>query len=728
LNEEERKKLVDILELDASITFNKAKKFLGLKPKEWKFSLESGGEKNLIGNRINSKLKDIFGDAWENFSAEDRDKVLHDLTSFEKEWALAKRAKEKWGLSQEKAEELGRLKLEKGYCNLSLKAIRKLLPFLEQGLSYPEAATKVYGSFRTRTEIQEKLPSVDEALRALRNPVVHRSLSELRRCVNPIIHKYGKPDIIRVELARDLKQTRRQREERIKTMRANENVRKSAAMELEKNGIANPSRSDILKYQLAEECNWICPYTQKSIGWSALFGKNPEFDVEHIIPFSRSLDDSFMNKTLCNREENARKRNRTPFESYGNDPDRYELILQSVGRFKGKARREKYSRFIIQSTEIFEDFSARHLNDTRYASKEAVNLLSHLYGSTTDIEGRLRIQTVKGPITALLRNFFGINSILGDGGKTREDHRHHAIDALVVALTSPLMIKNLSAHAARYGYLHRVPYGESVPPWEGAVEEAAETVKKIIPVHRRSLNLSGPLHEETFYGHGPEKKTAVIRTRLEDMTANDANKIVDPAVRNAVLAKLVELGEENPKKAFARPENRPLLTGRDGRSRWVNSARIEIKLDTFSVGSGDNIRNVQSERNHHMEIYATFDEQGNEIKWDGEVVSLFEAYQRRKNRQSVIKKDFGQGKRFKFSLSSGDIVEMEAVKGKREIFVVRTVPLSKQIAFVKVNDARMKKDILKAVDWITKFPNTLRSTNCRKVFLTPFGEVRYAND
>jgi CRISPR-associated endonuclease Csn1 len=69
-------------------------------------------------------------------------------------------------------------------------------------------------------------------------------------------------------------------------------------------GINSPSGNDIVKYLLAKECEMICPYTGRSISRNGLFGTNPEFEIEHIIPLSISLDDSFVNKTLCFCEEN----------------------------------------------------------------------------------------------------------------------------------------------------------------------------------------------------------------------------------------------------------------------------------------------------------------------------------------------------------------------------------------------------------------------------------------
>ena len=234
----------------------------------------------------------------------------------------------------------------------------------------------------------------------VRNPVVNRSINQTRKIVNAVIGKYGKPDYIHIELARDMKNSKKRREEYTKEVKSNEKNREWAKkIILEQAGIENPSREDVLRVLLGEECGWICPYTGRSISISGILGKNSQFDIEHIIPFSRSLDDSFLNKTLCYHEENRNvKKNQAPYEAYGNSP-KYEEIIQRVSRFNGQCMAKKLYRFKLKNTEELEDFSNRQLNDTRYASREAVGFLSSLYGGEIDKDGTRRIQAVTGGIT-----------------------------------------------------------------------------------------------------------------------------------------------------------------------------------------------------------------------------------------------------------------------------------------------------------------------------------------
>jgi CRISPR-associated endonuclease Csn1 len=227
-----------------------------------------------------------------------------------------------------------------------------VLPLLEKGKTYSEALVDAYGV--TSDEGSRTLP--DQPLDILpplskvttvRNPIVQRALSETRKVVNAILRRYGKPDKIRIELARDLKKNAKQREAVIKRMRTNETANQKAKERLAREeGLQKFSRTDILKVLLFEECGGHCPYTNEPINWNDLFGDHPRFDIEHIIPFSRCFDDSFMNKPLCLASENRNvKGKKTPWEAYGSNPERFEEIIERVSRFKGDGKDSKLWRF-----------------------------------------------------------------------------------------------------------------------------------------------------------------------------------------------------------------------------------------------------------------------------------------------------------------------------------------------------------------------------------------------
>jgi CRISPR-associated endonuclease Csn1 len=209
----------------------------------------------------------------------------------------------------------------------------------------------------------------------LRNPAVMRALTELRKVVNSIIRQFGRPEIVRIELARDLKKSRKDRKRAADRAEENRKERAAAVQRILKElpnqfgSEHDVRRSDIVKVLLAEECNWRCPFTGNSFGWTDLLGSNPKVDVAHIYP-RRYLDDSFPNLTLCMAEENRhRMGDNLPSDAYGQDAERWAEILERVKEFQGSLKFEKLRRF--QITEVPEDFASRQLNDTRHASVKA---------------------------------------------------------------------------------------------------------------------------------------------------------------------------------------------------------------------------------------------------------------------------------------------------------------------------------------------------------------------
>lgn len=732
LESDERKKLLVRLETQEELKFSQARKLLGL-PAGFSFNLERGGEERLVGNRTGAKLRRIFGERWDAFTQEQRDAIVEDVRSFESDQALSRKGLGKYELDPEAAKALGSLELEPGYCGLSRQALAKLVPLLEEGVAYTTAVQQIYGD-QGETPGTALLPSVCSAIEQrlipqLRNPAVNRVLVELSKVVNAIIGRYGKPDRVRIELARDLKKPREARKRISQQMRLNEKARKAASSKiLNETDNSSPSREDVERVLLAEECNWECPYTGKPISIGTLLGEVSQFDVEHIIPFSRSLDNSFMNKTLCYHEENRhRKRNKTPFEAYGSNASEWEAILQRVARFRGDAREQKKRRFLMETTEEFEDFTQRQLNDTRYASTLAAKYLNILYGS----DYRKHIQVSTGSVTKYVRDVWNLNKILGDGGvKSRDDHRHHAVDAIAIALTSPKTVKALSQAAERAETEKRKWFAKMPPPWDSFLQDVQAVVDKIVVSHRVSRKVNGRLHEDTFYSvnHRDEKGNprVHVRKRIDALSAKEVDAIVDTRVRVHVKEKLAELGIEEPKRAFATRENHPLLPSQKGSGTPIHKVRVGRVAATFQVAKDCRARYVTTDSNHHMEVLETTDHQGR-VKWNDLIVSQYEALQRLRRREPVVVRDHGGRGTFLFSLSSGDSIEMDDDDGNRSLFVVRTVSKD-YVAFVRSRDARLSKDIVAAKEWGALRLNGIRRRNCRKVVVTPLGEVRRAND
>lgn len=737
LTEEERNRLVEKLDMEGDQEFSKIRKLLGLSGRTTKFNLERGGEKKIPGNRTTSRLVPTFGfDRWKALDESQKNAAVEDWRATVKEEILAKHGVDIWGLDEENAKKFSNVSLESGYCSFSVKAIKKLLPHLETGMRLQETIKEEYSErWARKGEPQPSLPPVDKSgLSTLTNPIVHRSLSELRRVVNNIISEYGKPDVVKIELARDLKQNAKDRAETSFKMRENQKAREKAAAEIIKEcGISEPSQRDILKYLLAEECEWTCPYTGRKITMSNLISSNPQFDIEHIIPFDRCLDDSYMNKTLCEVNENRIKGKRTPYEAY-HGTTKWDEIIQRVKSFKGNARNAKLRRFLMNPQEVsrlLDDFTARQLNDTRWAARWAKQYLGLLYGGVesngVDSTGKLRVQVTSGQTTAFLRNEWNLNSILGDGpGKSRDDHRHHLVDAVVVALTDQGVVKGLSEAASRAGVVGRRLFDRLRLPWEGFDEQVREAVKKTIVSHRVSHRVRGALHKETFYGRLRKdergKNYVHVRVPIESMSMKDIEKVVDIRVRRAIEEKLLELSGQPPSKAFKDKSNHPVIKDRRGNLIPIHRVRIKEAMDEYL--QLDDCRVVRSDRNHHVEIYEYVDKKGN-TKWDSRVVSLIEAYNRVKSGQPAVNREIGEGKKFLFSLGLRDTIELLNEHNEKAYFTIHSLWTSKVIVFAPANDARKSKEATKGHMLV---PESLRVRMCRKVIVTPTGQVRYASN
>jgi len=735
LNETQRRTLISELGKKRELKLDRVRAILDLPETGYMLNLEEGEQNKLVGNKTAAALTKVFGRTlWHKFSDAERDRILEDVRSIEDDEVLKRRATEVWGLDEQKGQKLCNVGLEPGYCALSRKALKKILPGLEKAKSRTEVLQEIYG--HQTVGVHQDLPSVEQSGILVMNPAVHRALTELRKVVNAIIREYGKPDRIRIELARDLKQPRKERMVRSKRMAANRAARDEQKEYIkEQTGNEYPSKEDVVKLQLAKECGYVCPYTQLPMSRARLLGHSAEFEIDHIIPISRCLDDSFANLLLCHVEANRKKGNRTPFEAFGDTPD-WERILGRVRKFTGHLKSEKLRRFQLTEDQVIErfgEFAARQLNDTRYTTKLAGRYLSLLYGGRSGVQGIRGIETTKGAITNHLRNAWELNRILSDGpGKSRNDHRHHAVDAIVIALTDPGMVKRLSNAAERSSATgHRRWWREVEPPWDGFVSDVRETIHGVVVSHRVSRKVKGPLHEETYYGHKEGSEYVRLRKPLGSgkgkLSQTEIPDIVDDAIRQRVQLKLEELGEPDPKKAFKSPENHPFLQTLDGGRIPIHRVRLKKKAAVIPVGDGVRRRHVMTGRNHHVEIVETTDNKGN-VRWEDHVVTLYDAVQRHKAGRPIVKRDHGRGKKLVFSLSLKESVRMKNQQG--DWILARVVGISKNdIEFRENRDARSDTEIRKAgYGRIRCSAEKLRKHEPQKMLITPAGEVRRAND
>lgn len=745
LTADERIILIDLLETHGDQTFTAAKRALGL-PRNFRFNFEEGGESRFLGNRTNSKLRQIFGERWDIFEQTQKIAIIEDCLTIANEAALDRRAKGTWGLDDDQAQALVDVKLDSGYCALSRIALKKILPYLEEGESYIGSVNRAYPE-RLRPKILEKLPPVAAVMPQLRNPVVARTLAELRKIVNRIVATYGKPAAIRLEMARDMRKSQRQRQESTKRNRQRERQRSKVADKLLKEcGIQRPSRRDIEKALLWEECNGQCPYTGKQIAICDLFGSAPKFDIEHIIPFSRCLDNSFANKTLCCLDANRRiKQKKTPWEAYGGNPTKWAEIVERVGKFKGDLAKAKLERFAMREAEEWEGFVNRQLNDTRYASRLAVEYLAPLYGGVVDADGSIRIQPGRGGITAFVRGVWGLNRILGsDGRKSRDDHRHHAIDAIAIALTEPKTFQMLKDAAGRAQQERRHLFGHVTPPWPNMFAETKACIEQLVISHRPARKVSGPLHKKTLYGKPRTDKNGktyvTVRKIIDDkISASDLHKIIDDSVRTAIFKKIIETGG-NPekltsamiKKAFSDSNAPPMIIGKKDKSTPIYKARVAKSDKTITIGNGARVRQVITMANSHIEIFSVRQPKGNG-RWEGRLVSRYEAMHRLRTKQPIVDRHHESGT-FVCSLAPGDMITV-VENGYQGLYRVTCVSIDRQgsreypiVKYVSHKDARKMKVIEKEKEHFKKPLEKLRKKQCRKVIVSAFGKIRYSND
>lgn len=334
-------------------------------------------------------------------------------------------------LDEETIEKLSKIDM-KGYGHLSLHVLREILPYLEEGMVYSDAMQKAgHNHSEHNFEKQKYLGTkeVYDVIGGVTSPVVKRALSQTVKVIDAVIRQYGSPYAINIELARDMSMTKDERDKLKK-----ENDARAAKNEAIRENIAKlnamPNSTNVLKYKLYEEQDHKCAYSMETLDINHLF-EDGYYEIDHIIPYSRSFDDSFNNKVLVLKRENQNKRNSTPveyFERIGRDYDEVLAFWKAVYQKRNRKKLE-----FLQKKEINEsEWKNRALNDTRYASRMLANLIKdYLLFDEKSKDKYGRVETVKGAITSYLRRFWGVQKIREDGDK------HHAVDAAIIACVTP---------------------------------------------------------------------------------------------------------------------------------------------------------------------------------------------------------------------------------------------------------------------------------------------------
>ncbi len=322
-----------------------------------------------------------------------------------------------------------------GYGHLSNAAYDRIIPFLEEGLTYDKACEAAGFDFRDQTHEKQKFLKVIDP-EEIRNPVVLRALTQSRKVINAMIREYGTPGAVHIEVAREMSKPYEERKN-IKKMIESNRAEKDKVVEFMKKEFPmfrnrDPKAFDVLKYKLYREQHGKCLYSGLAIDLNRIFGEDGYVEVDHILPMSRTMDDSYMNKVLVLQKENRNKRNQTPFEWFGRDAKRwaeFEAIIKVVPY-------KKQLNLLRKSLgeEQTKDFMSRNLNDTRYIAR----FFSKFVRDHLIIESG-KVVCVNGQLTAFLRTRFGLGNL-----KDRSEDIHHAVDAVMIAIANEAMMKRAS--------------------------------------------------------------------------------------------------------------------------------------------------------------------------------------------------------------------------------------------------------------------------------------------
>ena len=637
---EQKKELFDFLNLTDKISITQLKKKLKLTPADdyyinlKKDSLEGNKTISSIRKALSNEREDILefkittqtkqvvtqltGEAIEqpvilsDFEKEPLFRLWHLLYSVEEAETLIKNLQEDFTLTEQQAKSLSKIDFNKGgYGAISTKAYRKIIPHLMNGLMYStacEAAGYRHSDYLTNEEnsVRPLLNKLElYSKNTLRNPVVEKIINQVINLVNAIIsdEQLGRPDEIRVELGRELKQSAEERNRTFSNITKKDKRHKGIVERLQQElGFKAVSRRDIERVKLWEEFGGVSPYEpNKTITLKQLF--NGDYEIEHIIPRSRFFDDSFSNKTISSKQFNVKKDNATGFdyiESLGEQAfhNYTEFVKKNFYRKDGISR-TKLNYLLMSGDNIPQDFINRQMRETAYIAREVKNLLMNVCRN---------VYSTSGGVTDYLRDNWGINNILQqlnfekykaveqteiitiekEDGSThqkeiiknwskRDDHRHHAIDALVVALTKQSYINKLNL--LNQNYKTQKELKESgrrfQEPWKGFVNDAMNATENILVSFKAgkkvatkninqikkgkqivkelvSLTPRGFLHKETVYGQIKRFEKIKLSPKFTQWDI-----IANPSIKKQLEERLAAFGGDS-KKAFKDSDKDPI--------------------------------------------------------------------------------------------------------------------------------------------------------------------------
>lgn len=572
LTEAQDKVLLELLNSKEKMTFDAIRKALKI-DSTCTFNLEEN-RTELKGNTTAVKManKNRFGSAWYSLPLFEQDTLVETLITADDDDQVLDILK-KYNLSDEQNKSILQLILPTGTTMLCRDVSETLVAIMEENYdySYTMAVEALGYKYADQTvEKYDNLPYYGKILVGatmgaspdasedfpekkygkISNPTVHVALNQTRVVVNELIKVYGRPSQISVELSRDLKASR----EAKAAIQKKQNENKKRNEILNKNitdafKIEYPNRNDRLKFRLWEELGENplerrCIYCGRQISGSELFTK--EIEIEHILPFSRTLLDSENNLTIAHSSCNSAKGDRSPYEAFSSNPGKFiwKEILERAKMLKNVSKRNKFLPIAMESFEKDSSFIARQLTDNAYLSKMALRYLKSIVDKPSDV------WAVNGGMTKLLRDKWKIDSILkkkidekeiekfglkkelfGEYRKNRLDHRHHALDAVVIAMTDRSLVKEISSKNAT-SMQNRI-----VVPEISNYSEIKDKVKHIVVSFKPDHGAEGKLSKATLLGKIKREE----RVEITDIKETDFISIKNEHVRNDFSIKFEEL-------------------------------------------------------------------------------------------------------------------------------------------------------------------------------------------
>ncbi|MEW8507510.1 MAG: type II CRISPR RNA-guided endonuclease Cas9 [Candidatus Thiodiazotropha sp.] len=774
LKHDERDNLANYLSSRAKVKYQELRQRLFGKENRdaFIFTIEQGGlRKELYGDNSAYRLanKKGFGKAWFELSLTEQDNLVEQLLKTEDESALTAWLGERYGLDRKTSEYLANVSLEDGHLRFGRTAIRQILPHLIEGwneddnqhLTYDQAVKAAgYKDHRVEQEggQREYLPYYGEILwrhtqempnatepnekeyGRITNPTVHIGLNQLRKLVNAIIGRYGRPTQINVELARALKLSQEQKR-RINRENSENRIRNEVLnKELIEDWKQRPIAANRLRLRLFKELGPLAPrcvYTGELIKPTLLFSN--EYQIDHIFPFSKSLDDSYNNKILSTRDGNAAKGNRDPYTFAAETPGadwqgiqaRAEILpYEKRKRFNEDAYIKWLGNFADFSGEDGRGFIARQLTDTAYLSRVSGTYLQSVCK---------RVNVTPGRLTALIRGKWGLNGLLSDGkGKNRDDHRHHAIDAAIVAVTDPGLLQRIATRAGRaefQGDKRIFADLDQEMPWPEYRQSLNKALTRCTVSHKPDHNPQSQLHEETAYGivDGPNEKgvyTARHRVSLSSLKGPKDLALLE----NTKLARRLErqlIGLDG--KAF-----QVKLAALQGRDDYPNKVRLLRKISGVTVPLKGTAISPDPKRrpaypaklykggaNYCYELFVN-----DKGRWDGMLITSFtanqNAYQEFMRQKELFRKETFEGKPLLMRLIRDDLISLEENPGEKRIMRIVKMSQNKIVLaehFEANVDAR-DRDSQSKFKYLTKSPDKLRKLRARRVFVDLLGRVK----